>query len=652
MTAAAFLLRCVDAAGMAIELELPDGEITVGRSSSCTITFNDSQVSREHARIRVSGTNASIEDAGSSNGTYVNGEKLTAPKELHPGDTIRVGESTLDLTSLAEGETQIVASAEGVLEVLPVAVDSDRTQVLAPVARPAPAPRVRGLVSDDMLAAPVISEQELIDNGVEVKVTEFAALGAGVGSFVWADLLRCSGVAAADISVIGIDATPYERYARLCGNSQIPLHERLRSNSDSCPDNVWGFPGYAVREAWHDMLGGRMVPAASALWSIFGEPAIAQTYTPRSGDVFRSIDKEAARIGWSSMLMPGRIRHIRKTREGRLLAVISQSTDRERKHVAVSATYMHIALGYPAIQLLPDLADYREKYEDVVHVVNAYEPHDHAYQHLRQHGGTVLLRGRGIVASRIIQRLYEERKHNKSINIVHLHRTRLTGGHRFGASKRAVIADAEYQPFNWPKAGWGGQTRVLLEEASDAKRADLLAVWGGTTTARRGDWDRIVAEGLREGWYRPEYGKIIGIKPGDGGRVVTSVENTLTAGGKLELAVDYVIDCTGLVASPERSPVWGDLISTYGLAKNPLGRIAVANDFEIEGLRHERARAYTCGAVTLGGPYAPVDSFLGLQYAALRANTAIQSQGAKGLHRLSGPYSVIQWLKWARGAAP
>ena len=83
----------------------------------------------------------------------------------------------------------------------------------------------------------------------------------------------------------------------LCRNSQIPLHERLRSNSDSCPDNIWGFPGYAVREIWGAIRRLHLRHAARTAWEIFGEPAIAATYTPRAGDVFDSI--HPTRVGTS-----------------------------------------------------------------------------------------------------------------------------------------------------------------------------------------------------------------------------------------------------------------------------------------------------------------------------------------------------------------
>jgi hypothetical protein len=61
---------------------------------------------------------------------------------------------------------------------------------------------------------------------------------------------------------------------------------------------------------------------------------------------------------------------------------------------------------------------------------------------------------------------------------------------------------------------------------------------------------------------------------------------------------------------------------------------------------------YAAGAITLGGPYAAVDSFLGLQYAALRAVDAISATKAPGIHRLNGISSLSQWLKWVANQSP
>jgi hypothetical protein len=256
------------------------------------------------------------------------------------------------------------------------------------------------------------------------------------------------------------------------------------------------------------------------------------------------------------------------------------------------------------------------------------------------------------VASRVLQRLWEDRKANAAINVIHCHRSRLHAGRRYGWSQRKVDGELEFQAFNWPKGCWTGPQRYALEAAAPEERKRLLDVWGGTTTANRRDWRRIVREGLREGWYRQEYGVVKSVDRTDDGHIQTRVSNSLAGGGILDLTVDFIIDCTGLVASPERAPVLDDLIEVYGLPRNPLGRFDVTNDFEIAGMRHGEARMYAAGATTLGGPFATVDSFLGLQYAGMRAVNAMLDEGMPGLRRLSGLYSLGQWLKWARRVAP
>jgi hypothetical protein len=61
---------------------------------------------------------------------------------------------------------------------------------------------------------------------------------------------------------------------------------------------------------------------------------------------------------------------------------------------------------------------------------------------------------------------------------------------------------------------------------------------------------------------------------------------------------------------------------------------------------------YAAGAITLGGPYAAVDSFLGLQYAALCAVDSLAATKAPGMHGLNGLSSLWQWLKWVANQSP
>ena len=85
---------------------------------------------------------------------------------------------------------------------------------------------------------------------------------------------------------------------------------------------------------------------------------------------------------------------------------------------------------------------------------------------------------------------------------------------------------------------------------------------------------------------------------------------------------------------------------------NPFGRLHVANDFEIVEMRNDKARIYAAGVMTLGGPYAPVDTFLGLQYAAHRSAEGLARAKAPKIRHLEGIGSLWQWLKWATNQSP
>ena len=63
-------------------------------------------------------------------------------------------------------------------------------------------------------------------------------------------------------------------------------------------------------------------------------------------------------------------------------------------------------------------------------------------------------------------------------------------------------------------------------------------------------------------------------------------------------------------------------------------------------------RVYAAGAMVLGGPFAPVDSFLGLQYEAMCAVSDLTTLHAPGLRRLGPMRSFGQWTRWARGVHP
>lgn len=68
-----------------------NGPVVIGRSPGADIVVGDDFVSGRHARVFPSGAQAVLEDLGSTNGTLLNGERISAPQHLSAGDVIDVG---------------------------------------------------------------------------------------------------------------------------------------------------------------------------------------------------------------------------------------------------------------------------------------------------------------------------------------------------------------------------------------------------------------------------------------------------------------------------------------------------------------------------------------------------------------------------------
>jgi DNA-binding winged helix-turn-helix (wHTH) protein len=74
---------------------LAAGENVIGRDPRCAVWVDVSGVSRRHARIDVSPASVTIEDLGSSNGTFIAGRKVSAPRPLRDRDEIDLGAATM-----------------------------------------------------------------------------------------------------------------------------------------------------------------------------------------------------------------------------------------------------------------------------------------------------------------------------------------------------------------------------------------------------------------------------------------------------------------------------------------------------------------------------------------------------------------------------
>ena len=88
-----FVMRSGSNEGRTYQLE---GEkLSIGRDTSNKISINDSEVSRKHARLLWQGDGYLLEDFGSTNGTFVNGQRLSGSTLLKVGDLVTLGETVM-----------------------------------------------------------------------------------------------------------------------------------------------------------------------------------------------------------------------------------------------------------------------------------------------------------------------------------------------------------------------------------------------------------------------------------------------------------------------------------------------------------------------------------------------------------------------------
>ena len=109
------IMRSGPTPGAAFMLE--GDQLTIGRDATNDIVINDAEISRRHARLTFQGGKYVLEDLGSTNGTFVNGQRLAGPRVLKAGEVVSFGEQIIlvfEVNNVDAGATMVSPRAAAV----------------------------------------------------------------------------------------------------------------------------------------------------------------------------------------------------------------------------------------------------------------------------------------------------------------------------------------------------------------------------------------------------------------------------------------------------------------------------------------------------------------------------------------------------------
>lgn len=126
-------LRVLNGSQGGSTIPLKEGKFLIGREHDCQLRPNSELVSRHHCAFTVDSFSVRLRDLGSTNGTFVNGERIRSTTVLKPGDRVLVGK--LDLQVVIDGQPAAIPE-----ETLHAQKDETIVTGRKPAATPAPVP--------------------------------------------------------------------------------------------------------------------------------------------------------------------------------------------------------------------------------------------------------------------------------------------------------------------------------------------------------------------------------------------------------------------------------------------------------------------------------------------------------------------------------
>jgi len=168
---------------------LEGDQLTIGRDSTNEITINDAEVSRRHARLTFQGGKYVLEDLGSTNGTFVNGQRLAGPRVLKAGEVVSFGEQIVLVF-------EVVTNDPGATMVSPRAAAVPSASRPATPPPPPPADYVGSVPASPVSSAPVSDpapkRTNIMPVIIGVVVLFFLCICAGILWYIDANYLWCT----------------------------------------------------------------------------------------------------------------------------------------------------------------------------------------------------------------------------------------------------------------------------------------------------------------------------------------------------------------------------------------------------------------------------------------------------------------------------
>jgi hypothetical protein len=149
--------------------ELNKSDISVGRDIANDIVINDAEVSRKHARLTLEGDRYKIEDLNSTNGTYIDGQRLIGPHVLAIGEIIMFGDNVGVIFDGEPGTTDVTVKSPidlGMTPVsaLPAPVESYAQPAVAPILQVSKFPQPQQTVTEIQPEQPAETEKKPINS--------------------------------------------------------------------------------------------------------------------------------------------------------------------------------------------------------------------------------------------------------------------------------------------------------------------------------------------------------------------------------------------------------------------------------------------------------------------------------------------------------